>query len=85
MAVRLVAVAVVIDVTGYLGLCLQTQLSGVLRLGRRSRLWFGLRRILRGNGLFQFMNNSSSSGCVGVISPRYKRNNEWHQGRAGPK
>ena len=47
----LVTVAVVIDVTRRLGLRLRTQLNRVRRFGRRSRLWLGWRRILRGNGL----------------------------------
>ena len=50
-AFRLVTVAVVIDVARRLGLRLRAQLNRVLRVGRRSRLWLRLRRILWGNGL----------------------------------
>ena len=50
-AFRLVTVAVVIDVARRLGLRLRTQLNRVLRVGRRSRLWLRLRRILRDTGL----------------------------------
>lgn len=47
----LVTVAVVIDVASRLRLRPRTQPNRVLRVGRRSRLWLRLRRILLGNGL----------------------------------